>query len=321
MGDGIQPFTRVTVFGGVTIDRIAASGAPPVASASNPGTIRTLPGGVGLNVAAALGRLGREVRLVARVGADPDGEAIIAAAGAAGVDTSAIGVSPTTPTARYIAALDNAGGLMVGISDMAICEEMTPAAVAPAARAARQDELWLVDANLPAETLAFLVGEAASARRPIAAVAVSPAKATRLSRLLDRLTILFATRREAAALLHLAWSGTGPPAAALARDISSRLTPNVVITNASDPLAVARYGEVRSFAPLRAEVRSVNGAGDALAAGTIHGLAAGRDFFEAVIFGLAAAALKVETEGPVGVEFNPAALAARIADRAKRSDA
>ena len=312
MHEQIRPFTRVAVFGGVTIDRIATSAHPPVAGASNPGTILSAPGGVGLNIASILARLGLETRLVARVGAAADGEAVIAAAQAAGIDTTAVGVSPASPTARYLATLDDQGNLIIGISDMHVYEEMTPAAVAAAAVGA-VDDLWVVDANLPADTLAFLVGEAAVARRPIAAVAVSPAKAVRLAPLLDRLTLVFANRREAAALLKRAWQDKGPAAADLASELSSALTPHVIVTNASDPLAAARRGEVRSLAPLRAQVRSVNGGGDALAAGTIHGLSQGREFFEAVLWGLAAAALTIESDSVPATDFSSRRLAERIA--------
>src|SRR5438046_2284255 len=120
MNKRIGPFHSITVFGGATIDRIAATAGPPVPGASNPGRARATPGGVGLNIATALARLEHPVRLVARVGADHDGEQIIAAAQAAGVDTTFVGVSSATPTASYHAAFDDKGGLMIGISDMVI---------------------------------------------------------------------------------------------------------------------------------------------------------------------------------------------------------
>ena len=49
-------FERVTVFGGIMVDRIGRSAAPPVMGASNPGVVRVLPGGVGLNVASGCGQ-------------------------------------------------------------------------------------------------------------------------------------------------------------------------------------------------------------------------------------------------------------------------
>jgi pseudouridine kinase len=312
MARRIGPFRSVTVFGGANIDRVATAAGPTILGVSNPGRTRTFPGGVGLNVAAALAGLGHPVRLVTRVGADRDGETIVATAAGSGVDTAGIAVSPHAPTASYQAAIDDRGGLVIGIADMSICDEISAAEVAAAVAATPADDLWVVDANLSAETLDFLVGEAAARGRPVVALAVSPAKAVRLVPLLDRLTLLFANRREAAAILGRKFDERHPPAAELAAALGGELVPHAVISNGADPVAVASDGGVRSFAPLKARVKSVNGGGDALAAGTIHALADGRGLFEAVMSGLAAAAIAVESEGTVLTGLTPALLAERI---------
>ena len=61
-------------------------------------------------------------------------------------------------------------------------------------------------------------------------------------------------------------------------------------------------------------MRSVNGAGDGLAAGTIHGLALGRTLTEAVLFGLATAAIAIESAATVA-ELTRELVAARPAAR------
>ncbi len=309
-----QPFSRidrVTVFGGATIDRIAETAAPPVMGASNPGHSRRLPGGVGYNVAAIIARLGIAARLVTRIGADPDGEAIIAACAAAGVDTAGIGVSADKPTAGYHAAFDDRGELIIGIADMDVCAELTPAAVGPAAATGGAD-FWVVDANLPEETLAFLVEQAVAAGTAVAALAVSPAKAVRLAPLLDRLTFLFANRREAAALV-----GQDPNraagATALAAELSRTRTTRIVVTAGGEPVIAARAGETRAFIPLKTDITAVNGAGDSFAAGTIAAMTEGRSLNESIRSGLAAAALTIEHGSVAAAPFKPGALSARIA--------
>jgi pseudouridine kinase len=300
-----------TVLGGATIDHAAFTLARPVLGASNPGSASMAPGGVGLNIARDLARLGHRARLVTLVGNDADGGAVIAAAAADGVDTTSTGVSTASRTATYRAALDNAGGLIIGIADMAIFDEVTPQ-IAAAAIATTPDGMLVLDANLPAGTLAFLVDAAASAAWPVAAVAVSPAKAVKLAPLLDRLMLLFATRREAAALL-----GAPDDPSVQTKDLAVRLAGRgaayVIVTDSGDPLAAATKDEAHLFAPFSAHVRSVNGAGDALAAGVLHGLAAGRSFFDAVLSGLAAAAITVEEDGTVAAGLNAATIEARIA--------
>ncbi len=302
---------RVTVFGGATIDRIAETAAPPVMGASNPGHVRRLPGGVGFNVATIVARLGIAARLVTRVGADPDGEAIIAACAAAGVDTSGVGISADKPTAGYHAAFDDRGELIIGIADMDVCAELTPAAIGPAV-ASGGDDFWVVDANLPEETLTVLVEQAAAAGTPVAALAVSPVKAVRLAPILDRLTFLFANRREAAALTGQDPNRAGS-ATALAAELSRTRMTRIVVTAGGEPVIAARAGETRAFIPLKAAVRAVNGAGDSFAAGTIAAMTEGRSLNDAIRSGLAAAALTIEHGSVAAAPFKPGALSARIA--------
>jgi sugar/nucleoside kinase (ribokinase family) len=308
------PHNAVTVFGGATVDRIAASSAKPIMGVSNPGTTRTALGGVGFNVASILARLGLTSRLVARLGNDPDGETIHAGARAAGIDVSAMTRSDDAATATYIATLDDAGGLIIGIAAMAICDGLTPAVVASAAAAAVDSDLWVVDANLPAETIAFLIDEAAAAGRPVAAMTVSPAKAIRLIPVLDRLTYLFANRYEAATLLGCDPTGTTSVASALAAALAGLGIDHVAVTSGADPMAIAGASGSHTFTPPRVAVANVNGAGDSLAAGTIHALAAGKSFAEAIPFGLAAAATTLGSGRMTRAPFAPGSLERRIAE-------
>jgi sugar/nucleoside kinase (ribokinase family) len=309
----VPAFDRVTVFGGITVDRIARTDAAAALGVSNPGTVRSSPGGVGFNMAASLARLGLRTRLVAIVGADADGESVLAAAKAAGVDVDRIVISRGRPTATYQAAIGDDGELVIGVADMQIYGELDPAAVAPAAAAGPEaDDFWVVDANLMPETLAFLIGEANAARRPLAGLAVSPSKAARFAPLFDHLTYLFANRREAAAILGRAWDDKGPAPVELADEIRRGGCANVVVTNAREPLAAVAGSDMRAFAPLKATVRTVNGAGDALSAGTVYGLAQGRGLFEAIRFGLALSALTIESDETVRSDLTPTLLAERI---------
>jgi sugar/nucleoside kinase (ribokinase family) len=201
---------------------------------------------------------------------------------------------------------------VIGIADTDVLEEIEPLDVSAAAAEADAGDFWLIDANLSADTLDFLVEDARENGRPVAAVGVSPAKAIRLYPLLGRLTLLFANRLEAAALLGAnpdeKLFSTAHAAAELARAGALR----VVVTGGNGPLSAASGGEVRSFMPLRTEAKAVNGAGDSFAAGTIAGLARGGSLNDSIRFGLAAAALTVEHGGVAEAPFRPGALEERI---------
>jgi sugar/nucleoside kinase (ribokinase family) len=292
-------FHRITVFGGVTIDRIARTDAAPVMGASNPGMIRRAPGGVGFNVATTLARLGVSVGLVAIVGADADGNAVLSAARDAGVDTNEIAISPTAPTAGYQAVLDDKGDLILGVADMTIYEELDRAVLASATIGPRADDFWVIDTNFAPDALAYLVGEANARGRLLAALAISPAKAVRLRPILDRLTLLFANRREAATILGYEADQQSLSTSELAAELARQSHAEVILTDSGRPLHIVSGGNMRSFAPLTAKIGNVNGAGDALAAGTIYGLARGESLFSAIRFGLASAALSLESEETV----------------------
>ncbi len=117
MADQSRTFKSVTVFGGATLDRIARSSAKPVMGASNPGTTRRTPGGVGFNVAAIISRLGVPTRLVTRLGDDDEARIVTETAKSVGIDLLAGAPRAGERTATYSAALDDAGDLIVGIAD------------------------------------------------------------------------------------------------------------------------------------------------------------------------------------------------------------
>jgi pseudouridine kinase len=273
-------------------------------AASNPGSVRVLPGGVGFNVASLLVRLGLDVALVARVGDDADGRLLLAAADAAGIEPTAIVTSPGARTACYHATLDHQGGLIIGIADMSICEELTPASIDAATRTTH-DEIWLVDANLPQPTLAFIAESAMAAERPLVALSVSPAKAQRLAAIVERLSLVICNRREAAVVLGRVWTGVGPAAGELAAALVAAGSEAAIVTDSANPLAAAVRDEVRSFTPFPSAVASVNGAGDAFAGATVRALASGASLFEAILPGLAAAALTVESAETSRSDLSP----------------
>ena len=68
-------------------------------------------------------------------------------------------------------------------------------------------------------------------------------------------------------------------------------------------------------------MKTVNGSGDSLAAGTIAGLARGRALSDAVRWGLAAAAMTLESGGVPLARFTPTSLTERIGAHATRATA
>ena len=81
---------------------------------------------------------------------------------------------------------------------MAVYEEVTPAVLEPALPRLREAALWFLDANLPEETIAWLLG--AAGEIPTAVDAVSVAKSQRVARVLPGIRYLFCNVAQAGAM-------------------------------------------------------------------------------------------------------------------------
>jgi ribokinase len=102
--------TRLTVIGSINLDLVATAPRLPVAGETVTGaTLAHHPGGKGANQALAAARLGLQVALIGRVGADAMADEALALLRAAGVDLSGVLVDAERPTGVALIAVDPAG--------------------------------------------------------------------------------------------------------------------------------------------------------------------------------------------------------------------
>jgi pseudouridine kinase len=289
----------VVVVGGANLDLKARTTAAIVTGTSNPGTVTTSPGGVGRNVAENLARLGTPTVLVAAVGSDHFGDGLLDATAAAGVDISHVRQAAGT-TGTYLAVLDAAGDLAVGVSDMAATATLAPEHLDPALLAGA--DLVVLDGNLRADTLARAWALASAAGVRVVIDPVSVPKAARVEPLLgahalwcvtpntDELTALGGS----AAGLHdrgveLVWLRRGPLGSLL-----------------SGP-----DGEME-LAAVPGEVVDVTGAGDAMVAAFCHAVLGGAAPTDAAAYGHAAAALTVASAQTVRPDLTDELVRSRL---------
>jgi pseudouridine kinase len=290
---------RVLVAGGLNADLSMQAHSGAAAGSSTPATAALTPGGVARNVAEALARLGCPaagcpVQLLAVVGDDPLGAAVLAQTRAAGVDTSGVLTRPGL-SGLYLAALDLDGELLHGLAAMALCESLTPEDVAPWLARLPGAALLVLDANLPPAVLAALLAGARQHAVPALLDPVGVDKAARLRGLdLRGLWLLTPDAAEAQAL--------GGPAAVLAAGAE-----NVVVTHGAQGSVLHRPGQPPLHTPAApAVVRDVTGAGDALLAGLCAATLRGYALPVAVQLGHRAAALAVASPGscPAGLSWS-----------------
>nr|WP_155191301.1 PfkB family carbohydrate kinase [Roseibium denhamense] len=273
---------------------------------STPARLMSKPGGVATNIARSLTRLDVPAILCGALGDDPAGTGLLNTLTAEGISVTGIRRNGF-PTGQYLAFHDPDGSLAAACVDDRVLGE-APADIfdrflQDALPAADENAIWFVDTNLPEQVLLAICRQLEG--RKIMANAVSDAKATRLQHVLPSLSLLTLNRSEAIAL-------TGLAADTHSRQLMERLlaagAARVAMTCGQDGLYTAQDGNVLHHPALPAEVVDVTGAGDALTAGILAGLAHGHEFSDAVSFGLKAAQITLSTEGALSEKLSWAAL-------------
>jgi len=290
----------VACIGGAHLDRRGVLRAPAILGTSNPGSVYTDFGGVARNVAQNLSRLGCRVLLCSRVGDDEAGHQVRSQP----IDTELVTISTVCSTASYTAILEHTGELVIGLADMDVYEEVTPSLLTPALRKLREAALWFIDANLPGDTIGWLLD---AAEVPVAVDAISVAKSRRLVPHLSRIPYFFCNLAQAGSIAGTTFAAPREAARAL---VDLGATSGIVSAGARG-IAVYQRAAISVMPALSAVPRDVTGAGDALVSGTLYGLSQQLDLCAAARWGLAAAAIAVESESSAAPSLTPEALHAR----------
>lgn len=308
VADNLQDRMRVACVGGVNHDIRGHASAPLERGTSNSGTVRRDVGGVAGNIARSLAGVDVAAAIFSVVGDDAAGRAITAVLQRDGVDTEHLRIRPAVRTSTYLALLDEVGELVGAVADMEAMEHADVGWIERIEPVLAGFDTWVVDTNLPAAALDRLL-----ATRPpgvtVLADPVSAAKATRVRRLLSHIDVLTPDRSEAAALC-----GRNIEDIAGARAAATTLVRAgagvVLLKLGADGLILADGSgttHLPTITPNR--VVDVTGAGDALAAGYLYGVAIGAE--DPVRWGLAAASLTVESSRTVSEELSVATLRRR----------
>lgn len=298
--------------GGAHIDRRGRVIGPYVAEASNPGVIREEVGGGIFNACSTLSRRGSSVRFFSVRGGDSGGEAVARAIEEADFDD----LSAThldRQTASYTAILDGNGDVIVALADMAIYEACLERNLrrAKLREAIASSDAIFCDANLPEAALATLMRHCAD--QPVFAIAISPAKVVRLRTVLSRLSVLFMNRREAKALLDIPQE-SDPAGEALCAGLMKAGLEGGVISDGGHTLHAFQSGRIFTLTPPPVDkIVDVTGAGDALAGATVAAMMRGEPLENALLEGLAASALTIQSDKAVE-PFNTEQFAQMLAE-------
>lgn len=287
--------------GAVLWDVIGRSPAPMTPGADVPGRIRHVPGGVALNVAAALAARGQSVAVLGAVGTDPEGDALLAAVRALGIATDWMQRLPDWPTDIYM-AIEDSQGLIAAVADAHSLEAAGDRVLTPLRDGTfgSAEAPWrgtvVIDGNLTVPQLETIAADPVLRLADLRVVPASPGKAERLAPLLglDHVT-LYLNRAEAETL-------AGQPcadAARAAQAVVARGAARALVTDGPRPAACALRGaKVLTQTPPPVTIARVTGAGDCFMAAHMVAERAGANRAAALDAALRAAAAHVSGEGP-----------------------
>jgi pseudouridine kinase len=296
------------VIGGAVWDIKAHSSAKIRLHTSNPSTASRTPGGVGRNIAENLARLGSRVQLIAAVGTDSAGRELLARTAEAGVDVGQVIFSPHA-TGSYLAALDADGELVVGLSDMVATDSLDVAAVARSQDIIEQAGVVVLDGNLSAAAIDWVLAVAANAGVQVVLEPVSVAKASRLRPVLGVHRPVFALKPnldELSALVDMPVADDDRSIVAAARLLQAKGVAYVWVSRGPNGSLLIGPEEIVATKSLRVEVVDVTGAGDAMTAGFVQGLMAGVEPSAAAVRGQLAAGLTVASSQTVRADLGVA---------------
>ena len=296
------------VVGGVNIDIGGRSDAPLIAGDSNPGRIRSSLGGVGRNIAHNLALLGADVKLITALGADDGAKRVAASCADLGIDLTGSLYVPDGATSTYLFLADANGDMALAMNDMAIYGHLTPAFLETRLDMLNATALVVLDTNLPAESIAYLASRCTA---PIFADPVSAAKAGRLKPVLGRLHTLKPNRMEAELLSGIAITDEASLYRAADALLATGLRRVFLSLGADGVLAADRERKVHLH-NLPARMVNTTGCGDAFMAAAARAYLDRADLETAARYGLAAAAVAMESADTINPAMSIAAVAERI---------
>lgn len=305
----VSPASYVVVVGGVNMDIGGISHAQLVSSDSNPGRVRISLGGVGRNIAHNMALMGLDVRMVTVLGGDFYAQKIVSTCGEMGIDISRSLRVADAITSTYLFISGPDGDMKLAISDMDIYSHLTPAFLASKLSLFNNAKLLVVDTNIPAESIAWLVEHV---EVPVFADPVSTAKAEKLRPVLGKLHTIKPNRIEAELL-----SGVS-----ITDERSLRRAANVLLKTGLQQVFIS-LGAGGVFAAnqdrglhlpsIPGPMVNATGCGDAFMAALAWAYMEGMDLEQSAYAGLAASSIALEGSETINPEMSVDAIRSRLA--------
>jgi ribokinase len=274
----------IAVVGSINLDLVVAVERHPAAGETVVGSdCRQLPGGKGANQAVAAARLGAEVAMIGRVGADAQGAWLREGLWTEGVEVEHVREDRQAPTGVAMIAVDARGENTIVVSSGAN-GRVGARDVAAAREVVGGAEVVLVQHEVPPEAVAAAIATAGGT------TVLNPAPARGIAAPVD---VLVPNRGE----LETLSGGRGDPVT-LARSITAAGA--VVVTLGVEGAVVVEGDRVERVRAPQVEAVDTTGAGDAFCGALAEAMAGGATVVEAARWAVRVAAVSVTRTGAQG---------------------
>ena len=296
------------VVGGINVDIGGRSFASLIGADSNPGTVSVSLGGVGRNIAHNLSLLGADVHMLAAYGDDLHGQQVVSSCAALGIDLTHALKVPGGTTSTYLYLTDEKGEMALAVSDMSICEKITPEYLAEHVGVLNNARVVVADANIPAASLRWL---AENCTAPLFVDPVSTTKAEKLRNILGRIHTLKPNKLEAELLTGITIRNRDDLEKAAQTLLSTGLRRVFISLGADGALAADATG-CRWLKNIPGNMVNTTGCGDAFMAALVWAHLEGLDLEESARAGLAAGSIAMEWAQTINPNMSAEALKQRM---------
>ena len=287
------------VVGGVNVDIGGRSFDHLVEADSNPGSVQMSLGGVGRNIAHNMCLLGVDVRLLTAIGEDLHGQEVAASCASLGIDLNHALRLSDAPTSTYLYIADARGEMALAVSDMRICERITPAYLNSKLPLLENARVVVADANIPAESLAFL---AENCSVPIFCDPVSTKKAEKLLPVLSKIHTLKPNKLEAALLAGIPVE-TKVQVEQAAQILLEKGVKRVFISCGAEGIYAAEAGKSLWQPILSGNMVNTTGCGDSAMGAIVWSYLEEADLAETALAAAAAGAITMESAQTINPEL------------------
>ena len=298
------------VVGGVNVDIGGRSQRKLVAADSNPGKVSISLGGVGRNIAHNLSLMGVDVKMLTAMGEDVYGARIAESCRTLGIDASRALRLSDCATSTYLYIADEEGEMALALSDMEVCDRITPSYLAANLQVLQNARVIVADTNIPAESLVYL---AENCDVPIFCDPVSTIKAEKLHPILNKIHTLKPNRLEAELL-------SGVPiydkadAEAAAKALLQKGVQRVFISMGADGVYGASAEGKMWLGNIPGQMVNTTGCGDAFMAALVWAYMEGLDLEQTALAGLAAGSIAMESQETINPAMSATALKLRMSE-------